>query len=169
AAHRERDARRRWPTASAGEPMGEEEVAARLDAIAPKAAALLVYTSGTTGPPKGAMISHENVLAVLADQTVLEFFEDDISLSFLPMAHVAERVLAFYGRISSGIATAYATSVGTVLSELGEVCPTVFGSVPRIYEKAFAKIGSEAAKKGPAVQKIFQFALRTAREAAPHR
>jgi long-chain acyl-CoA synthetase len=78
-------------------------------------------------------------------------------------------VLAFYGRISSGIATAYATSVGTVLAELGEVCPTVFGSVPRIYEKAFAKIGSEAAKKGPAVQKIFHFALKTAREAAPYR
>ena len=75
-------------------------------------------------------------------------------------SRVAERVLAFYGRISAGFATAYATSTATVLEELKEVRPTVFGSVPRIFEKAYGKITSELEKKPPAVRHLFAWALR---------
>jgi len=140
-----------------------------LGGIAPDDTALFVYTSGTTGPPKAAMISHGNVLALLGRQdNFMLLFEDDISFNFLPMAHSAERILGFYGRICSGIATAYATSFSTVLPELPEVQPTLFGSVPRMFEKAYGKMTSEVEKKSPAVQKIFAWALKVAREAAPH-
>ncbi len=142
-----------------------DSIAQRYDARAPDDTAIFVYTSGTTGPPKCAMISHGNILAVLSTQdSLLEFYEDDISLSFLPMAHVAERVLAFYGRMSAGIATAYASSVAAVLDELQEVRPTVFGSVPRIFEKAYGKIQSEIAKKSTRVQKIFDWASEIGRQ-----
>lgn len=159
---RDSDSRVTPPSAFAGEPLDEAAVVARQEAIDPDATAILVYTSGTTGPPKGAMISHANVLAVLSETQThhLEFYQDDLALSFLPMAHVAERVLAFYGRIATGMAAAYATSNATVLTELAEVQPTVFGSVPRIFEKAYSKVQSELAKKPAAVRRIFAWAVR---------
>jgi long-chain acyl-CoA synthetase len=143
------------------EPASEAAVDAALNAIDPKDTAVYVYTSGTTGPPKAAMISHANILRLLGAQSdFLDLWQDDISLSFLPMAHVAERILAFYGRLCTGLATAYATSTATVLDELKEVQPTVFGSVPRIFEKAHAKVVSELAKKPKAVQSLFAWALK---------
>ncbi|HRE88476.1 MAG TPA: long-chain fatty acid--CoA ligase [Myxococcota bacterium] len=124
--------------------------------------ALLVYTSGTTGHPKGAMISHGNVLSMLdAQRHFLTLYQDDLSLSFLPMAHVAERILAFYGRLCTGLATAFATSSATVLTELQEVQPTVFGSVPRIFEKAYGKVMGELEKKPASVRRLFAWALAT--------
>ena len=142
-------------------PLSEADTDLRVAAIDPSATAMLVYTSGTTGPPKAAMLSHRNILALLSVQaSFMSLFKDDLSLSFLPMAHVAERVLAFYGRVCTGFATAYASSNAAVLAELAEVRPTVFGSVPRIFEKAYAKIMAELAKKPPAVQKLFAWALR---------
>ncbi len=169
AAQRSRDPRLRSPKDFAGEAWSDDKIDASLAAIDPEDTAILVYTSGTTGPPKGAMITHANIIAVLSDEEAIDFYEDDVTLSFLPMAHVAERILAFYGRLDSGTACAYATSTGTVLPELAEVQPTVFGSVPRIYEKAYAKIHGEIKKKSPLVQKIFDFAKGVALEASPHR
>jgi len=133
-------------------------VAERVRSIDPDHPAFIVYTSGTTGPPKGAMISHANILVTLKGATFTSFARSDISLSFLPMAHVAERILAFWGRIDCGIATAYATSVPAVLEELKEVRPTLFGSVPRIFEKAHARIQGEVAKAPPLRQRIFRMA-----------
>ena len=135
-----------------------QRVEARVRQIDPKSTAIIVYTSGTTGPPKGAMISHENIVTLLGSSTIMEFDENDCGLSFLPMAHVAERVLAFYGRINHGIATAYASSVPAVLEEVKEVQPTIFGSVPRIFEKAYARIQSEVQKAPPGKQKAFRWA-----------
>ncbi len=166
----DRDPRITAPDVFAGEPLDDAKVVEIQQAIDPAALAILVYTSGTTGPPKGAMISHRNILSLLSSEAEeMTFYEDDISFSFLPMAHVAERVLGFYGRVSSGVTTCYATSVAHVLEELGETRPTLFGSVPRIYEKAYAKIHSEVEKKPAAVQKIFAFASRVAREASAYR
>jgi len=168
-AAREKDERICSPKVFTDEPESEDTVRAIQDAIDPEETAILVYTSGTTGPPKAAMISHRNILTLLANQQeMITFYDDDLSYSFLPMAHVAERVLAFYGRINTGLTTAYATSISAVLEELGEVQPTIFGSVPRIYEKAYAKIRSEIDKKPPAVQKIFALASDVAKEACPY-
>lgn len=147
------------------QPHDEAATDALVATIDPSATAMLVYTSGTTGPPKAAMLSHANILALLSVQaSFMQLYRDDLSLSFLPMAHVAERVLAFYGRVCTGFATAYASSNAAVLAELAEVRPTVFGSVPRIFEKAYGKIMSELEKKPPAVQRIFAWALRVSTE-----
>ncbi|MCA8979785.1 MAG: long-chain fatty acid--CoA ligase, partial [Planctomycetes bacterium] len=119
------------------------------------------------GPPKGAMISHRNILALLAAAAEASpWVQSDISLHFLPMAHAAERVLGFYGRLNNGIPGAYAESTGTVLEDLQAVRPTVFGSVPRIFEKAFAKIHSEIEKQPAPVQRLFDWADGVGRERA---
>jgi len=149
------------PSVLRGTPLNDDQLTALAEAIDPAETAIFVYTSGTTGPPKCAMISHGNILTVLGRQDhFLEFYEDDLCLSFLPMAHVAERIMAFYGRVAAGFPTAYASSIAAVLEELGEIRPTVFGSVPRIFEKAYNKIHAEVGKKPKPVQSLFAWASR---------
>lgn len=158
-ASRDRDPRIVSPAELQGEKLDDATISETQERIDPDDVAIFIYTSGTTGPPKGAMISHRNILSLLtAAADASPWFQSDISLHFLPMAHAAERVLGFYGRINNGIPGAYARSTATVLSDLSEVRPTVFSSVPRIFEKAFAKIHSELEKKPPVVAKIFAWA-----------
>jgi long-chain acyl-CoA synthetase len=147
-------------------PIDRAAIEARVAAVDPDSTAIIVYTSGTTGPPKGAMISHENIITLMQDQEeAFAIVEGDVGLSFLPMAHVAERVLAFYGRINTGMATYFASSIAKVLEEVVEVKPTIFGSVPRIFEKAYAKIMSAVEQAPPTRQRIFRWAERVGREA----
>lgn len=139
--------------------LAEEEIGRRFSAIDPDDTAMLVYTSGTTGPPKGAMLTHANLLSLLRHhRSIIEFFQDDLLFAFLPMAHASERNLSFYLRIGNGVAAAYASSIGAVLEELREVRPTVFGSVPRLFEKAHAKVLSDVAAKPKAVHRLFAWA-----------
>ena len=150
-------------------PIDRAAIEARAAEVDPNSTAIIVYTSGTTGPPKGAMISHENIISVMRDQDqAFAIIEGDVGLSFLPMAHVAERVLAFYGRINTGMATYFASSIAKVLEEVAEVKPTIFGSVPRIFEKAYAKIMSTVEQAPPGRQRIFRWAERVGREAVQH-
>jgi long-chain acyl-CoA synthetase len=160
AAAAEEDARVRSPDALDGAPMDEDEVERRLAAIGPEDTAILVYTSGTTGPPKGARIGQSNVTSLLrATSGLTQHYESDLSLNFLPMAHAAERIFGFFSRIDSGVPTAYARSMATVLDDLVSVRPTTFGSVPRLFEKAYAKIQAGLEKKPPAVRRLFGWAL----------
>ena len=162
-----RDVRLLSPATFRGEPLADEVIDRRLAAVEPEDLAMLIYTSGTTGPPKGAMLNHANLLALLRHLgPAFPCFEDDVIFSFLPMAHATERNMAFHFRVSIGMAAAYASTIGAVLDEIGEVKPTVFGSVPRIFEKAYDRIQGEIAAKGGLVRKIFDGAVATGRRRA---
>lgn len=120
----------------------------KLRFLSPDDPATLTYTSGTTGVPKAVMLSHRQIASCLdAIAQVLPFSHADLSMHFLPMAHSAERNMGFYTRISKGFAGAYAQHIGTLLDDFAVIQPTAFGSVPRIYEKAYAKIMSKAEHK----------------------
>ena len=117
------------------------------DAARPADLALLIYTSGTTGQPKGAMLSHGNVFALQEAMNGLIPWraDEETSLAFLPMAHVAERCVGHYGRVRQGISTTYARSLETLLEDFGRARPTIFGSVPRVFEKIYAKVKGDLA------------------------
>ena len=119
-------------------------VAALMDQAKPDDVITLVYTSGTTGPPKGAMLTVEN--ARFAMSTVFESnsFVDpapgpkDLTLSYLPLCHVAERFFTTWFNSGAGVQTNFAESIDTVPQNLREVQPTLFFAVPRIWEKLLA-------------------------------
>jgi long-chain acyl-CoA synthetase len=108
---------------------------------APSDLAALVYTSGTTGKPKGVMLTHANVVAnVRAVLAVVQPTEQDRFLSFLPLSHTFERTAGYYLPIAAGSCVAYARSVQQLSEDLLSQRPTVLISVPRIYERVHAKL-----------------------------
>jgi long-chain acyl-CoA synthetase len=107
----------------------------------PKDLAILVYTSGTTGPPKGAMLSHHNIVTQMRHSVdVLSWHEGDERLAFLPMCHVAERIAGAYYSIATGAISNYAESPETVAENIREVQPTLFGAVPRVWERFYSSV-----------------------------
>ncbi|WP_428266429.1 AMP-dependent synthetase/ligase [Haliangium sp.] len=113
----------------------------RVAALDPHAPAMVVYTSGTTGPPKGAMLSSANVLTT-TDRFVAEvgLSERDSVLSYLPLCHVAEKIFSVFLSLCAGAVVHFGESIETVQSDLREVSPTVFLGVPRIWEKMASAI-----------------------------
>jgi long-chain acyl-CoA synthetase len=107
----------------------------------PEDLAILVYTSGTTGPPKGAMLSHRNILFQLGYADFLaEPREGDQQLSFLPLCHVAERLPGVFYPLRTGATVNFAESIDTVPENIREVAPAVFVAVPRIWEKFYSSV-----------------------------
>ncbi|MBH2018926.1 MAG: AMP-binding protein [Burkholderiales bacterium] len=103
--------------------------------------AAIVYTSGTTGKPKGVMLTHRNVVSnVLAILERVAPTADDVFLSFLPLSHTFERTVGYYLPVAVGSCVAYARSVAWLAEDLKTVRPTVLISVPHIYERVFAKL-----------------------------
>jgi long-chain acyl-CoA synthetase len=103
--------------------------------------AILVYTSGTTGPPKGAMLSHRNILFQLGYADFLTPpREGDQQLSFLPLSHVAERTFTVFYPLATGATVNFAESIDTVPENIREVAPAVFFAVPRIWEKFYSGV-----------------------------
>ncbi len=101
----------------------------------------MLYTSGTTGRPKGVMLSHNNILTnAAASCTVLTAGHDDLFLSFLPLSHTFERTVGYYAPIAAGCCVAHARSVQELPQDLREVRPTILVSVPRVYERFYAKL-----------------------------
>jgi len=119
----------------------EEELDRRIATLLPQATALLVYTSGTTGPPKGAMLSHHNLLATgRMLNEVNPIYESDEALSFLPLCHIAERMMTVVNQLLFGYTVNFAESLDTVPQDLREVSPTILFAVPRIWEKFYSRI-----------------------------
>lgn len=113
-----------------------ESVSHRMAAIDPDDTAMMIYTSGTTGRPKGAMISHRNVLSITESFTsATPMYETDQMLSYLPLAHIYENLISLFQAVRSGGTVNFVESIDTLAQNLREVSPTVFASVPRIWEK----------------------------------
>lgn len=121
----------------------------------------IIHTSGTTGNPKGAMLTHGNMLANLEGVQfwVIELTPEDVSLSYLPISHVFERMAGHYMPLSIGSTIAYAESIDTIPQNLQEVRPTVLTSVPRLFEKVYAQVWEEINNGSSIKRNIFEWAL----------
>jgi long-chain acyl-CoA synthetase len=123
--------------------------------------ASIIYTSGTTGKPKGVMLSHWNFVSnTLATMELFSFDHTDRALSFLPLSHVFERMAGYYTMLYSGVGIAYAEAVDTVPRDLLEVKPTIVISVPRLYEKIYARVMAAAAGGSGLKKRLFFWARR---------
>lgn len=124
--------------------------------------ATIVYTSGTTGEPKGAILTHDNILSnIEACCHLIKMDDGDECLSFLPLSHIFERMAGYYMMLHQGVTISYAENVDTVPANLIEIQPTIVISVPRLYEKIYTRI-LERVTTGPWLKKqIFFLALRT--------
>jgi len=116
----------------------------RAEAIVPEQLATFVYTSGTTGPPKAAMVTHGNIMwTIRSAVSMLDLMPGERMLSFLPLSHVAERAMSELGPIALGGETWFARSLATVAEDLLGCRPTVFFAVPRVWEKLQAAVLDE--------------------------
>ena len=135
----------------------------------PNDLATLVYTSGTTGNPKGAMLTHGNIASnVSAVLSVLPIGTGVTALSILPLSHILERT-ADYSLLVQGATIAYAEDITKVGDNLQEIRPHVFAAVPRLFEKMRARILDNVATQSGGKQKIFKWALGIAEQRLPYR
>lgn len=142
------------------------KLAEMASSIRPGDVATLIYTSGTTGEPKGVMLTHENIVSNVIDCCErYDFTEHDVCLSVLPLSHIFERS-AMYLYIHNGMSVYYAEAIEKVPENLSEVKPTILIGVPRIFEKVYAKAKLKAAHSAGLKEKIFDWAIETAKQYA---
>jgi long-chain acyl-CoA synthetase len=140
----------------------------RAAGVADEDLASIVYTSGTTGRPKGVMLSHRNFVSnVEAVLPRVPLTDSDRALEFLPLCHVFERTCG-YAYMERGLSRTYCAP-GVVADHIKEIAPTVFASVPRLYEKIHSKIMTKVESAPPLRKKLFGWAVEVGRQASVHR
>jgi long-chain acyl-CoA synthetase len=137
------------------------DVGALAASVDPESAAIIVYTSGTTGPPKGAMLSHRNLLTA-AEGSGASFGVDEQSevLSYLPLCHIAERLVSGIDAVAQGYVVNFGEGGETFTQDLRDVQPTFFLGVPRVWEKLMAGITIRMADAGWLKRKNFELWMR---------
>ena len=151
-----------------GKNIPDETFYERADAVTPQDTAGIVYTSGTTGVPKGAVLTHDNI--TFTAQSVREstdIRDDDEVFIFLPLAHVFARTCV-YATLLTGRPTTFTRSMATVIDDIKVARPHWFASVPRIYEKVYSKVVSGAEAKGGPALKIFRWACEIGNQASDY-
>ncbi len=135
-------------------PISETEAKELLQTIRDDDLAILLYTSGTTGEPKGVMLTHHNVMSDIKSmlKAIQVVDEGKIGLSFLPLSHVYER-LVHSGFLFAGVQTYFAESLDKLIDNLAETRPQVMSAVPRIFEKMYSRI-QEKIKNASSLQKV---------------
>ncbi len=141
------------------------EIASRVAQIKPDDLCTIVYTSGTTGDPKGVELAHRNLVDISRSAVKVHPITDaDSALSFLPYAHVFERINdIFVGMVYGGQAW-ISRGADHLTEELSEVQPTVMCSVPRMYEKMYAAVMARVREASPTRQTLFRWALSVGKE-----
>ncbi len=140
----------------------------RMSQARPDDVMTLVYTSGTTGPPKGAMLSVANVEFAIGRLVDAGGFtspppnDRDVMLSYLPLCHIAERIFTTWFNASAGVQVNFAESIATVQANLREIQPTILFGVPRIWEKILAGVTIRLASASPTKRRFARFWLRLA-------
>ena len=138
-------------------------------AVSPDALATLIYTSGTTGDPKGVILSHKNIWSnVQGGLQVMRLDPTDECLAMLPLSHVYERMVD-YTLLAAGVIINYAESFEKVAANLQEVRPTIVLSVPRLYEKVYARVLENALSGSGLKRRIFFWARKTGDDWATRR
>jgi long-chain acyl-CoA synthetase len=123
----------------------------------PHALASIVYTSGTTGRPKGVMLSHHNMLSIAHSAlTMIDVYQEDLFLSFLPLSHTLERTAGYYLPVMAGSGVAYARSILQLGEDLLHIRPTVLIAVPRIFERVFARIQGQMDRQSGLKRRLFR-------------
>lgn len=129
-------------------------------------AATIVYTSGTTGLPKGVVLTHGNILANIEGiRERVELVPNDIHLSYLPLSHILERTCGLYIPLQSGATIAYAQSIDSIAADFVRVRPTTFTTVPRLLEKVQERIMTQVRSRNRIQQTLFERALRMGEKA----
>ncbi len=144
-----------------------ERFEAAIAAVRPEDLASILYTSGTTGQPKGVMLTHANLLSNILDSEP-DLRPDDVGLSFLPLCHIYERMVD-YCYYLAGVTVAHVAALEKVPEALVEVHPTFVVAVPRFFEKMYARIEETIAQAPPLRQKLFRWALRAGFSSIPFR
>ncbi len=136
-----------------------------IESINPEDICSIVYTSGTTGSPKGVMLHHKGfVIDVVNSEGVFGIYPEDVFLSFLPLSHLYERLGGHWCPIYRGATIGYAEDISTVIDDIQQIRPTVMVSVPRLYEKISNSVMEQIETGSALKQKIFYWALRTGRK-----
>ncbi|MFA4839835.1 MAG: long-chain fatty acid--CoA ligase [Candidatus Neomarinimicrobiota bacterium] len=136
-----------------------------LDSIKESDLACINYTSGTTGSPKGVMLSHANFVKDVDNSVkMLQIYPEDTFLSFLPLSHVLERMGGYYVPMLLGATVGFAESIEKVIDNMSEVRPTILISVPRLFEKIYATVMSSVQSGSFLKKKIFYWGLKVGKE-----